>query len=71
MGNINFDKPRSRRLKSKQRNKWCSYCEPKTVKAIYRDYSNKLHACRKHEHLLPDDPPEDYSDAEFNLPRYI
>ncbi len=46
-----------RKIKPKERSngmKFCTFCKPARVDAIYRDYTMRF-ACEKHKHLLWDD----------------
>lgn len=42
-----------KKLKPKQRGPWCSFCEPKTTRAVYReDGFAKVFSCESHKQAL-------------------
>lgn len=55
----------SRKLKARQRGPWCQYCEPKTTRAVYRDYGFHNFACEEHKGQLPKDPDDYMTEGEW------
>jgi len=56
-----------RKIKTKERNngmKFCTFCKPARIDAIYRDSRMSL-ACEDHKHLLEKTCNEELSEADY------
>jgi len=57
-----------RKIKTKERAngmKYCTFCKPARVDAVYRDLNMKF-ACEEHKHLLTEDNDDGYmSDGDY------